>query len=695
MKHAPLTLAIAAILILPYGLANAQTTTDAAVEKGAAPAELDRVQVTASPLRNGIDEIAKPITVLTGEELNRAKGATLGETVEGEAGVQSTFFGVGVGRPIIRGQEGSRVQVLANNMLTGDVSTVSADHAVTLEPFLADQIEVLRGPAVLLYGSGAIAGAVNVVDGRIPTTPYADAFGGKAELRYNTNNDGYTGMGRLDGTFANDAFSWHVDFVTRDFEDYDIPGYAFSKALIDEELAEGESLDEFSKGTQPNSNLTADSFAAGLTWFGDNSWLGASYNRFETNYGIPPGAHAHEEDHDEDGAEEEAELVRIDMSQSRFDLQGGINDVGIFKSLVMRLADTDYEHTELEGTETGTQFFSDTLEVRLEAAQKQWSGWDGAFGIQYVDNDFEAVGDEAFVPPTSTTDWGFFVLQEREFGDFKLEIGARYDDVSLKPDAVSLPDRSYNPFSYSLGGIWKINDLYHLTATFDGAQRAPRAEELYAFGPHVATGTFEIGNQYLDKEESIGGNIGLHFHNGKIDASVSVYRSEYDNFIYLQGSDEELDELPVAYWSQTDATFTGWEAQLSWDFLENQSGLWTFNALADSVNTNTDGGDNLPRIVPSRLGADIAWQLGNWTAGFGLVHVYDQDETAPGETETDGYNMVNANIAYRWTAGGTDLQVFLDGNNLADEEARVSTSYLKDFAPLPGRTFEAGIRIYF
>ncbi|MFZ9933950.1 MAG: TonB-dependent receptor plug domain-containing protein [Arenimonas sp.] len=373
---------------------------------------LDSIVVTASPLGNRIDDFAKPVSVLAGEALDLAKSNTLGETVAGETGVQSTFFGVGVGRPIIRGQEGSRVQVLANNMLTGDVSTVSADHAVTLEPFLADQIEVLRGPAVLLYGSGAIAGAVNVVDGRIPTTPYADAFGGKAELRYNSANDGYTGMGRLDGNFADESFSWHIDFVTRDADDYDIPGYAFSKDLIDEELAEGESLDEFSKGKQPNSNLTADSFAAGLTWFGENTWLGASYNRFETNYGIPPGAHAHEEEHSGE-AEEEAELVRIDMSQSRIDLQGGINDVGIFKSLVMRLADTDYEHTELEGTETGTQFFSDTLEVRLEAAQKTWNGWDGAFGIQYVDNDFEAVGDEAFVPPTSTMDWGFFVLQER------------------------------------------------------------------------------------------------------------------------------------------------------------------------------------------------------------------------------------------------------------------------------------------
>lgn len=249
---------------------------------------LDSIVVTASPLGNAIDDFAKPVSVLTGEALDLAKSNTLGETVAGETGVQSTFFGVGVGRPIIRGQEGSRVQVLANNMLTGDISTVSSDHAVTLEPFLADQIEILRGPAVLLYGSGAIAGAVNVVDGRIPTTPYADAFGGKAELRYNSVNGGYTGMGRLDGNFADEAFSWHIDFVTRDAEDYDIPGYAFSKDLIAEELAEGESLDEFSKGKQPNSNLTADSFAAGLTWFGENSWLGGSYNRFETNYGIRP-----------------------------------------------------------------------------------------------------------------------------------------------------------------------------------------------------------------------------------------------------------------------------------------------------------------------------------------------------------------------------------------------------------------------
>lgn len=690
MQKLPLSIAISAFLAAPWTGLYAQVDSEQTPEDSAAK-EIDRVVVTASPLGNSVDDLAKPITVLSGDALNLAKSNTLGETVAGEAGVQSTFFGVGVGRPIIRGQEGSRVQVLANSMLTGDVSTVSADHAVSLEPFLADQIETLRGPAVLLYGSGAIAGAVNVVDGRVPTVPYDEPFGGRAELRYNTNNDGYTGMGRLDGTFANEAFSWHVDFVTRDLNDYDIPGYAFSQQLIDEELAEGETLDEFAKGTQPNSNLTTDSIAVGATWFGEKTWLGASYNDFQTNYGIPPGAHAHEEG----VPEEEPEYVRIDLSQSRFDLQGGINDVGAFKSLTVRMADTDYEHTELEGSETGTRFFSNTFEIRLEAVQNQWRGWDGAFGIQYVDNDFEAVGDEAFVPPTATLDWGFFLLQEREIGPFKLELGARYDDVSVTPDAFGLTEQTFNLFSYSIGGLWKINELFHITMTLDDAERAPTAEELFSYGPHVATGLFEIGDSNLNKEQSTGGNIGLHFHTETFEASVSAYRTKYDNFTYLQETGAELDGLPVAIWTQTDATFEGWEAQLSWDFLENSSGLWTLNAITDSVKATTTGGENLPRIVPARVGADIAWQLGSWTAGFGVLHVFDQNSVAPDETKTEGYNWFNANLAYNWSLGDTDLQVFLDGSNLGNEEARVATSYLKDFAPLPGRTFEAGIRIYF
>lgn len=680
MKKLPLTLAIATLIASSWSTVQAQVDSNQAPSEGQLN-EIDKVIVTATPLGNSVDDLAKPITVLSGEALNLAKSNTLGETVAGEAGVQSTFFGVGVGRPIIRGQEGSRVQVLANSMLTGDVSTVSADHAVTLEPFLADQIETLRGPAVLLYGSGAIAGAVNVVDGRIPTEPYSEPFGGRAELRYNANNDGYSGMGRLDGNFANDALSWHVDFVTRDFKDYDIPGYAFSQDLLNEELANGANPDDFAKNVQPNSNLTTDSLSVGMSWFGENTWLGASYNDFNTNYGIPPGA--------------EPVSVRIDMEQSRFDLQGGIKDVGAFKSLSVRLADTDYQHTEFEGSEMGTRFFSNTFEMRLEAVQKQWQGWDGAFGIQYVDSDYEAIGEEAFVPPTATIDWGFFVMQEREFGPFKLELGGRYDNVSVSPNFTGLSEKNFDLTSFSIGGIWKFNELFHMTINLESAQRAPTAEELFAYGPHVATGLFEIGNPNLDKEKSTGGDIGLHFHTETFEASVSAYRTQYSNFTYLLETIDVIDDLPVAFWTQTDATFEGWEAQVSWDFLENNSGLWTLNLITDSVKATQANGDYLPRIAPARFGGDIAWQFGNWTTGFGVLHVFDQNNVAPDETKTGGYNWINANIAYNWNVGDTDMQLFLDGSNLGNEQARVATSYLKDFAPLPGRTIEAGIRIYF
>lgn len=695
MQKLPLTLAIATLLASPWTTLHAQVEPAQAASADSPLQELDRVEVTASPLRNGIDDIAQPVSVLTGAELDKAKANTLGETVAGEAGVQSTFFGVGVGRPIIRGQEGSRVQVLANSMLTGDVSTISADHAVTLEPFLADQIETLRGPSVLLYGSGAIAGAVNVVDGRVPTRNYDEDFGGRAELRYNANNDGYTGMGRLDGNAAAGALSWHVDVLTRDFDDYEIPGYAFSQALIDEELAEGEELDHFARGKQPNSNLTTDSAAAGLSWFGEKTWIGASFSLYDTDYGIPPGAHEHEEGDPDEEEEHEQEYVRIDMEQYRVDVQGGVRDVGSFRNVNVRLAYTDYRHQELEGRETGTRFDSDTFELRAEAVQNTWRGWDGAFGMQYVNNEFNAVGEEAFVPQTETVDWGFFVLQERTFGPFKLELGGRYDNVAVRPQADGLSQRSFDLFSLSLGGIWKLNELFHVTLNLDDAERAPVAEELFAYGPHVATGLFEIGDAGLGKETSFGGDLGLHFHTGSIEASVSVFRNDYDDYTYLLEDGTELDGLPVALWTQTDATFEGWEAQASWDFLENDSGLWTLNFITDRVKATQANGDYLPRIAPARIGADLVWALGGWSAGFGVLHVYDQDDTAPGETPTEGYNWWDANLSYTWDRDGTDFEVFLNGANLGNEEARVATSYLKDFAPLPGRSIEAGFRIYF
>ncbi len=690
MTKLPLALAISALLT--PALVLAQNADD---HPHPETKELDRVQVTASPLRSAIDDVARPISVLAGAELDARKAGTLGQTLEREAGVQSSFFGAGVGRPIIRGQEGARVQTLSGGMSSADVSTVSADHAVSIEPFLADQIEVLRGPAVLLYGSGAIAGAVNVVDGRIPSEPVGAPLKGRAEARFNDNDDGKTGALRLDGDIAGTGLSWHLDGFRRDTHDYAIPGYAFHAHLIEEDLAEGGSLDEFVKGKVPNSALETQGAGAGLSWFGERGWLGASLSRYESDYGIPPGAHAHEEAAPADllPAAEAGDAVRIGLRQNRFDVKGGLRDVGAFRELNLRFSNNAYTHTEFEGGTVGTRFDNRARETRLEAVQDTWRGWNGAVGVQYGTRDFQAEGDEAFVPASRSRDAGLFVLQEREFGAFKLELGARHDRVRIASEVA--PERTFSANSMALGGIWKLGEAWHLSLNLDRAQRAPTPEELLSDGPHVATGTYEIGDAALDTETARNIDLGLHLHSGRFEGKLSLYRNRYDGYIYLRGIGAEIDGLPAARWSQGDAEFRGWEAEATVDLVENASGLWTLRTSADRVQAELDGGAKLPRIAPARVGAELLWERQGWSARFGGMRVSAQNDVAAGEEPTAGYTLVNANVTYHWDQGDTGYEVFLDGRNLADAEARAHTSFLKEIAPLPGRALTAGFRVFF
>ena len=401
-RHAPLTAAI--LLALPL-FAQADERADRHQHDDARV--LDAVEVTASPLRNAIDDLSRPVDVLRGEELDARKAGNLGETLERQSGVQSSYFGAGVGRPIIRGQDGARVQVLSSGTSAMDVSTVSADHAVGIEPFLADQIEVLKGPATLLYGSGAIGGAVNVVDGRVPTAQVGRTVSGRAELRHSSVDDGTVGMARVDADAG--ALTLHADIFRRDSGDLRIPGYAFSPGLIAEEIEEGEDPEHFARGRLPNSALTTQGGALGGSWFGERAWFGMAASTYRSEYGIPPGAHAHEEeghdeDHDEDHDEhgEEEEIVRLDLRQDRFEARGGFRDVGAFAEMNWRVQRSLYEHTELEGDAIGTRFDNDGLEARVEAVQRERNGWRGAFGLQFGNSDFGAKGEEAFVPDTGT-----------------------------------------------------------------------------------------------------------------------------------------------------------------------------------------------------------------------------------------------------------------------------------------------------
>jgi iron complex outermembrane recepter protein len=632
------------------------------------PRDLDRVIVNASPLRKTAEEISQPVEVLSGAGLDRAKAATLGETVERLPGVQASNFGAGVGRPIIRGLDGPRTGVLSGGLSSQDVSTISQDHATAIEPFLSDQIEVLKGPATLLYGSGAIGGVVNVVDGRITERALDEPLSGRAELRYDSVNKGKTAMARFNAMGANGALALHADGLYRDFDDYDTPD-----------------------GEQTNSFVETRSGALGASYIGTDGFIGVSLSRFDNRYGNPG----------EPGNPDEGEAgVTLDMLQDRFELKAGIDrDLWIFDGLRLGFANTDYEHTEFEGDEVGTVFDSEANEGRLELTHRPLGAWTGAIGLQVGERTFEAVGEEAFVPRTKTRSRGLFLVEQAQWGDFQVDLGARIDRV--RTDAVDNPRRNFSPLSLSIGALWNFNDSWRVSLNLDRAERAPAEEELYAFGPHVATASFEIGDANLREERADQAEIGLHFHSDRFDAKASVYRTRFDGFIYLADTgtftepEPDEDPLPIRVWTQADADFTGIEAEFIAKVIDNEAGQLDLRLFGDHVRGKLDSGENLPRIVPSRFGASAAWENDAWRASLGAVRVMRQDDTAPGETETPGYTLIDAHFAYHWDTDAYGWEVFVDGRNLTDRTARVHTSYLKENVVLPGRNFSLGVRVFF
>lgn len=690
--------------------------------------ELSTVKVTASPLQGDAESLARPVDVLAGERLDEQKAGTLGDTVAKLPGVQSTFFGPGVGRPIIRGQEGPRVAVLSNGMGNMDASTVSADHATSIEPFLADQIEVLKGPATLLFGSGAIGGAVNVVDGRIARELPDRPLSGRAELRGNSVNDERSGMFRLDGVSGNVVL--HVDGLVRNGDDYRIPGYAVIDGLEDHsghDHAEGDT-DEPRRGRLDNSSIRTRAGGVGATWLGDDGYFGVSASTYRTNYGIPNGAHVHaDDDHDHDhdhdhGDEEEGDEhdVRIDMVQNRFEAKGGIyQPTSFLKNINLRTAYTDYEHTELEAGTPATRFTNRGIEGRLEAVQEQIGGWDGAFGLQFGNSDFGAKGEEAFVPDTGTKNIGLFVLQEKQFGAFKLELGGRHDQVKLDPTG-DYRARKFDATNLSAAGIWTLNDAVDLRFGIDSSERAPTNEELYAAGAHIATRSLEIGDANLKTERGQRVELGIHTHSDRVDFSASIYQTRFKDFIYLADTGV-VESLPVRLWTQQDATFKGAEAEALFHLFEGNAGDWDLRVFGDYVKAELDGsgsrnvdiavphGDHnhnytvelantgyLPRIAPGRVGADLRWSRDGWRASVGAVRYSSQKDVAQNEDPSKGYTLVDAHLAYRWDRNDSNsYEVFLDGSNLTNQEVRPHTSLLRDYSPLPGRGVAFGIRAFF
>lgn len=633
--------------------------------------EIEEITVTARPLSREAMEMTQATAVLHGESLQSALENTIGETIEGIPGVQSANFGAGVGRPIIRGLDGARVAVLENNVASNDVSGLSADHAVTVEPFLAEQVEVLRGPATLLYGTNGIGGVVNVRTNRVPSR-LTDGVETGFQAQADTVSDSIYGGVHFD--YGSGALGLHADAFMRDREDYEIPGFA--------EL--GSNDPDGARGRLENSFVDTEGGAVGVSALLESGYVGISYSRYENRYGIPGAGH-----HGEEEGEEEEAAVTLDIKQDKVDAAAELGDpLPGWSRMRMMVSRNDYTHTEFEGEETGTVFETTTLDGRIELTHDLFYGWNGVVGMQFYDRDFGAFGEEAFVPPSQSERLGLFVLEERRFGDWLLELGARVDDVDVQTDSGLR--RSFSPVSTSAGVIWHFSETSHLALGLSRSARAPVTEELFADGPHVATQSFEIGDPDLGEETATNLEVSVHRHDGRWTGSLTAYRNAFDDFVYLAEEGGVEDGLPIRRWRQQDADFTGVEAEIQYELNEN----WTVNALADTIDARLDNGSNLPRTPPRRLGAGLEWARGAWAAGLKVLRYADQDDTAPGESATDGYTLVDADLSYEFGTDGR-WRLYLRGRNLGDNEARNHTSLLKDTAPLPGRNFILGIRARF
>ena len=668
---------------------------------------IEEIEVLAHPLaENGT---AQTITVLSDEELARKVRSSLGETLSGEAGIQSASFGTAVGRPIIHGLAGARVKTTADRIDTLDVSVTSGDHAVGIETFIADQVTVLRGSSTLLYGSGAIGGVVDVSTSRIHDQLIEDVSG-RVQLRTADNANASNGAFIVDIPLG-ERVLLHVDGFLSDADDYDIPGFAESAFQIAaeeaEEALEGEGEGEEGEeeeafGILEGSRSERSGGAVGLSFVGDNGFVGVSVSSLNAEYGLVGGHH--EEEEEEEGAEEEGEEPGlIDLSQTRFDIEAQLNTpfAGV-ESINFRLGVNDYEHDEFESNgEVGTRFSNEAWEGRLELRHEPLLGFDGAIGLQLGDREFSALGEEAFVPPVDTETVGLFWVGQQAFGNGELEAGLRFEQVDHSP-SIDLPDLSFNSFSASLGLHGSINEAVTLSALVDLSDRAPTAEELYSNGPHLATNAFEIGDPNLNEEQVAALTLSARYATDRLEFDTSVYAMQFDDYIYEIGTGEELDELPVFRWQQDDATFVGANIKGAFKLVSFGEGNLALNFLFDVVRGELDddpdagiNNTNLPRIPASRGSLGLSWENDLWQMSIDYLRVNNQRRVAGFELPTDSYNDLTLFIQRTLALASGDLSVFLSGRNLTDDEQRHHGSIVKDFAPAPGRRWEVGIRMDF
>ncbi|MCJ9708086.1 TonB-dependent receptor, partial [Bordetella hinzii] len=566
-----------------------------------------------------------------------------------------------------------------------DASAISPDHATTVEPLLADRIEVLRGPATLRYGGGAIGGVVNVLDKRVPTEKPEGGLAAEAELRGATGTKERAGVFGITG--GTDDFVVRVEGLKRRSSDYEVPDWPGGKLA-----------GSYSESTQGS---------IGMSWIGPRGYVGVAFTHIDSKYGLPGHNHeyeschphgdhlhcgghghddgeAHDHDHGEDG-----DIPYVRLRSNRVDLRAEYLDpLPGFAKLRFRSGFTDYQHDEIEGGKVGTRFKNEGFDARLELEHKPWMGLRGVMGVQTAFSDFRADGEEAFLPRSKTRANGIFLLEEYRLADWRFEAGARQDWQSVSP-VGGQEKSSLSGTSLSAAAIWDFAPRYSLALSVSRSQRLPSAQELYADGVHLATNTYEIGNAKLDRETSRNIDLTLRKHEGDTTFSLSAFHNRVKNYIYANTLDRFEDFRLIEY-TQQDAEFTGVEGEIKHQF----TSIFSAGVFGDYVRGKLTGGQgDLPRIPAARLGAraNLKWQ--QWSGGVEYAYVFRQKDIASYESETPGYSMVNAVVSYRFKAAGAQYDVYLRGNNLLDKLAYNHASFLATSAPLPGRSVLLGVRM--
>ncbi len=649
-------------------IALSQQTTDAT----ATATRFDKVVVTASPFANQ-DELqsVQPGVVMTREALTRDRAASLGDSLTGQAGIQSSSFGPGASRPIIRGLDGPRIKTTENGVGSADVSSISPDHAVSSETLGARQIEILRGPATLLYGSGAIGGLVNVVTDRIPQA-HSDGTRLLGDLRFSTAEKTRDIGAQFRTSFSPIAF-------TAEFSD---------RATGNVETARD--------GQLANSDTRSRNASLGASFITSDGFIGVGVNRFESNYGVPS-----------------PDATRIDLARDRIDTQGEFNNVLGLERIRFSASSNRYHHAEVESDgSVGTVFKNRSSAARFDLQTRPLSGWRTVVGTNVESSRFSAIGAETIVPQTDTHSDAIFAVTERALGPGRLEVGARVERVAHAPvDATALPKRSFSLRNSAVGYQWQLSSDSALTAAFTHAERAPSIEELYSRGAHIATLTYDVGNAALTSERSQNVDLSYKLQRGAWRMNASLFRNTVKGFVYgasVDGNgdgaadhvnkDGELEngaELLKREFRNVNARFTGAELSLAYAPLQGFGFITTADTVAGVILGQAHG--NLPRMSPSRIGGKVTWRGGEsnaWYFDAGATHVFTQDRVAAFEAPTSGFTRFDASLRYRMVFGANrSADVYLVGKNLSNRDMRVHTSFLKDYAPLAGRSLHAGVTL--